>query len=148
MKQDLVASQVLGASFKPRTEREDVRLIAEGLILSIDSFEWHKSDCWTMVCQFYAEWSGVQLPTYDYGVEETFPPEEAYKHWSRVPMAQIRPGDLIIFHHKGLMHVGICLDQEEFLHTLDIGHKPLRVSKIKPYTSSILGFARLKIDNN
>jgi cell wall-associated NlpC family hydrolase len=117
-------------------------------MLEVKEFKWHESDCWTMVCTFYERWAGVKLPVYVYGQKETFPPDEAYKHWSRVAEDTIIAGDLIIFHMRGLMHVGVVLNDKEFLHTIDIGHLPLRVSPIKPYQGRILGFARLKVDHS
>lgn len=92
------------------------------------------ADCWGLVILYYREELGIELPDYKGA--------PAYRDWcdsryileaadtlselfSSVDVTQAQPGDVVVICANSRVpnHIGVCLDNKEFLHTLD-GHGP------------------------
>jgi cell wall-associated NlpC family hydrolase len=88
-------------------------------------------DCWGLSRYVLAQEFGVQLPAYNYALEDT-PVEERLADRLRVVTeneAQYRAlpgpveGALVLFHTRGRRpHIGVCTDQRNLLHmTKELG---------------------------
>lgn len=107
------------------------RKVAEGLMLEIRRFVPFRADCYTLLYDFYNRCYGIEIPRYDYdSLKQEKPPEEVWKDWKVTNPDEASPGDVLLLHSDLGMHLGILLDEGEFLHSTCIGDPPVRIGKI------------------
>jgi len=108
------------------------RSTAEQLMLEIRRFVPRKSDCYSVVCEFYERCYRIALPRYEFGsLKIETPPDEVWRDWLRIDKNGTKPGDLVLIRLNSGTHVGILLDDEEMLHSSAGCSPPLSVIKLR-----------------
>lgn len=115
------------------------RRVAERLMIEIRRFIPHKADCWTLLCDFYRECYGIELPRYEYrSIKVEKPPAEVWKDWRIIGESEARPGDVLLFYpEKNELHLGIVLDKGDFVHATYLGNPPVRIGPLVEVSSDI-----------
>lgn len=126
------------------------RSVAEDLMMRIRKFVPHESDCYTLLCDFYEKCYGIEIPRYEYeSIKQEKPPDRAWEDWRYVDRSEARPGDVVVFYSDLGMHLGILLDEGEFLHMACVGAPPCRIGKISELSAHRIEFVRYRqIDNH
>jgi cell wall-associated NlpC family hydrolase len=122
------------------------RSVAEQLMFRIRKFVPRKADCYTFLCDFYQECYEIVLPRYGYDSEfDEKPPDEVWKDWRMVEPWESKPGDILLFSTETGLHLGVLLDDSEFVHVTRLGSPPVRIDKIRYLLpKSIKGYIRYK----
>jgi len=91
-----------------------------------------KADCYTLLCDFYRRCYGIEIPRYEYSsIKQEKPPDEVWKDWEPIEESETGPGDVILFYDPELgLHLGIVLDNDEFLHSTCVSDPPVRIGKM------------------
>jgi len=128
----------------------DERRIAEKLMLRIRKFIPFRDDCWTLLCDFYRECYGVELPRYEYSsIKQEKPPDEVWRDWRIIDRVETRPGDAILLYTDMGMHLGIILDDGDFIHSTCMGNPPVRIGRLTDVSEDIpTSFARYRAFDN
>lgn len=125
----------------------DERKIAESLMLEIKKFVPFKADCWTLICDFYQRCYGIALPRYEYhSIKQEKPPQEVWKDWRVIEKSEAKAGDAILLYPVPReMHLGVVLDNGDFIHLTCTGNPPGRIGKISEIAEDIrVRFARYR----
>lgn len=107
-------------------------------MLEIRRFVPRKSDCYSVVCEFYDRCYGIVLSRYEFGsLKIETPPDEVWQDWQVIDRDFTVPGDLILMHQDSNSHVGILLDDEEILHSSAACNPPLSILKLRDIPAEI-----------
>lgn len=110
--------------------------------MKLRKFVPRKSDCYTLVCDFYRRCYGVRIPRYEYdSIRREKPPDEAWESWRKLDRSEARPGDVVLLYSDLGMHLGILLDGGEFLHMACVGAPPCRIESLSDFPGK-MDFAR------
>jgi len=108
------------------------REIAEQLMIEIRKFIPLKADCYTMLCDFYQKCYGIEIPRYEYNsVKQEKPPDKVWENWKVIEKSEAKPGDVMLLYSDFGLHLGIVLDNDEFLHSTCISDPPVRIGKME-----------------
>ena len=123
------------------------REVAEQLMIEIREYIPLKADCYTLLSDFYRRCYGIEIPRYEYNpVRQEKPPDEVWQDWEAIDQAEARPGDVVLLYSELGVHVGILLDNGEFLHSTCMSNPPVRIGKLAalPRGKSSIDFVRYR----